>query len=362
MPDPIDGPDAVIRADLDRIVMAGRGDLDGLAGASLLLTGATGFLGRSLVESVICFNEVSAGPACVMTLPTRRPDLLRSRYDAQVATGEVVVVEWGEGHALDLPARGWDYVIHGAATTDPAQFREDPVASLRDTVGMATSVAAVLKGSAARRVVLISSGAVYGDQPPGLRAIPETYERGVDPAPPATSYAEAKRVSERIFRETGLDQRIARVFSVVGPYQDLAAGFAVPDLIRQAAGDGVLRLASDGRARRSFCYATDLSVILFKLLLGEPRHTVYNVGCREGTASIAEVAHTIAEIFGGLEVDVSTSAGPQLDYVPDLDRLYAEYIPTVGLREGLLRACHSLYARGLIDRKPAVELELEAPG
>jgi dTDP-glucose 4,6-dehydratase len=357
MPDLVDGPDGVIRADLDRIVETCRGELDGLAGSSLLLTGGTGFLGRSLVESVLRFNEVSPGPPCVMTLPTRRPDLLRSRYGEQVEAGEVVVVEWAEGHAIDPPEHGWDYVIHGAATTDPARFREDPVASLRDTVGMAASIAEVARTSGAKRVVLISSGAVYGDQRTDVAAIPETYVAGPMPATPARTYAEAKRLSEMFFGITGLDLGVARVFSVVGPYQDLAAAFAVPDLIRQAAGDGVLRLTSDGQARRSFCYTTDLSAILFKLLLGEPRHTVYNVGCREGTASIAEVAHTIAEIFGGLEVQVSAHAGAQLDYVPDLDRLYEEFVPAVGLREGLLRTCHSLYARGLIGREPAAALE-----
>jgi UDP-glucuronate decarboxylase len=357
MPDPLDGPDAVIRADLDRIVESSRAELAAFSGASLLLTGATGFLGRYLVESVVRFNEVSPGPACVVTLPTRRPDLLRSRYPEQVAAGEIVVVEWGDGSAIDPPDQGWDYVIHGAATTDPARFREDPVASLRETVGMAASVAEVAKTSGASRVALISSGAVYGDQPQGLPAIPETYVAGPMPAVPARAYAEAKRLSEMFFGITGLDLAVARVFSVVGPYQDLSASFAVPDLIRQAAGDGILRLTSDGQARRSFCYTTDLSVILFKLLLGEPHHTVYNVGCREGTASIAEVAHVIAEIFGGLEVQVSAGAGSPLDYVPALERLYEEYVPVVGLREGLLRTCHSLYARGLIGRKPTVELE-----
>jgi nucleoside-diphosphate-sugar epimerase len=356
MSGPPDGPDEVIRDDLDRIVATCRGELGGLAGSSLLLTGASGFVGRSLVESVLRFNEVSGRPPCVVTLPSRRQDLLRSRYPEQVANGDVVLVGWGEGYAIDLPGRRWDYIIHGAATTDPARFREDPDASLRDTIGMAKSIVDIAVASGAKRVVLISSGAVYGDQPADVPALPETYQGGSDPSPPSANYAAAKRASERFFRATGLDQRVARVFSLTGPYQDLASSFAVPDLIRQAADAGVLRLTTDGRARRSFCYATDLSAILFKLLLGEPRHEVYNVGCRAGTASIAEVAEAIADIFGGLEVQRSSAPGSQRDYVPQLDRLYEEYIPTVGLREGLLRTCHSLYARGLIGRKPALEL------
>ena len=130
----------------------------------------------------------------------------------------------------------------------------------------------------------------------------------------------------------------------------------MPDLIRQAAEGGAITLTGDGSARRSFCYATDLAAILLWLLLGEPRHDVYNVGSRDGTASIAEVAQTIAALFGGLEVRTSAESGSGRDYVPNLDRLYEEFVPAVGLREGLLRTCHSMFARGVIGRRPAVEL------
>ena len=44
-------------------------------------------------------------------------------------------------------------------------------------------------------------------------------------------------------------------------------------------------------------------------------------------------------------------------YVPQLDRMYEFYRPHTGLREGLLRSCHSLYNRGLIGRKPVIGLE-----
>jgi dTDP-glucose 4,6-dehydratase len=355
MSQPLDGPDVVIRDDLDRIVRTVRGDLGRLSATSLLLTGATGFIGRCLVETVIRFNEVSGRPPAVVILPTRRPQVLRARYAEQVISGEVEVVPWGPGDELELPGRRPDLVIHGAATTDPIRFGEDPSGSLRDTIAMADSVGNVATASAVQRVVLISSGAVYGDQPADLLEIPETYQGGYAVAGGA-SYAEAKRESERRFRDTDLDVRIARVFSVIGPYQDLGSGFAVPNLIRQAADDGVLALTSDGRARRSFCYATDLSAILFWLLLGDPRHNVYNVGSREGTTSIAEVAGAIAEMFGGLEVRRPATAISGRDYVPNVDRLYEEYVPTVGLRDGLLRTCHSLFARGLIGRRPAVEL------
>ena len=156
--------------------------------------------------------------------------------------------------------------------------------------------------------------------------------------------------------------RIARLFSLTGPYQDLASSFAVPDLLRQADRDGVVLLAGDGSAERSYCYATDLSIFLFKLLLGDPEYDAYNVGNRDATATTGEVAELISAIFGGLEVRRTMDAPAPLArrYVPQLDRMDEIWAPRVGLREGLLRVCHSLYNRGVITRKPVIPMEAVA--
>lgn len=347
----LDVPDRVIREDLDDIVGAGTDAMRKLSGSSLLLTGGSGFIARYLVESVIRFNEVSGAAPCVLTLPSRRPDLLKSRYRRQVDANEVVVVEWPDGQVNSLEGSRWDYVVHGAATTDPARIAQDPGRAFRESIGMTASIVDVAKTSDARRILLISSGAVYGDQPAYLREIPETFPGAPDISALNAAYGEAKRASELLVRLSGLDYRVARVFSLIGPYQDLGASFAVPDLIRQAEKNACLQLTG-GSARRSFCYATDLTVFLFSLLLGATGHDTYNVGNRQGTASVAEVADVIADIFGGLEVQRIPSSEPERNYVPDLDRMYGVYAPRVGLREALTRTCQSLYARGQISRPP----------
>jgi dTDP-glucose 4,6-dehydratase len=275
-----------------------------------------------------------------------------SRYRRQVDAKEVVVIDWTGLRASDLAGRRWDYVVHGAATADPVRVAQDPEGTFRDAIGMTASIVDVAKSSAASRIVLISSGAVYGHPPAGMAEIPETFGGVPDILTPTSAYGEAKRVSERLFRQSGLDHRIARVFSVIGPYQDLGSSFAVPDLILQAANSGVLQLTGDGSARRSYCYATDLTVFLVNLLVGDLRHDVYNVGCRRGTGSVAEVADEIAAIFGGLEVRRGMAAESHRNYVPQLDRMYEVYAPRVGLREALTRTCDSLYTRSLIGLRP----------
>ena len=354
-------PDRVIHEDLDDIVGACADAMRKLSGSSLLLTGGSGFIARYLVEGIIRFNEISGAAPCVLTLPSRNPEVLMSRYRGQVDAKEIVVVDWTDLRAGDLAGRRWDYVVHGAATADPVSVAQDPEGSSRDAVGMTATIVEVARASAARRIVLISSGAVYGDQPGDMAEIPETFVGRPDVSAPLAAYGESKRASELLFRSSGLDHRIARVFSAIGPYQDLGSSFAVPDLILQASNRGFLQLTSDGSARRSYCYATDLTAFLVNLLVGDLRHDVYNVGCREGTASVGEVADVIAAIFGGLEVRRSPAAEPQRAYVPKLDRMYEVHAPRVGLREALLRTCHSLYARGLIGRRPVAGIGSPRP-
>jgi dTDP-glucose 4,6-dehydratase len=349
----LERPDHVIREDLDNVIAACGGAMRKLSGTSLLITGGSGFVARYLVESVIRFNELSDAAPCILTLTSRHPELLVSRYQQQVQANEVVVVAWSEASADDLAGRRWDYVVHAAATADPVQVAHDPGGTMRAAIGMAASIVDVAKSSDAKRIVLISSGAVYGDQPDNLAEIPETFRGAPNLSASSAAYGEAKRASELLFRLSGLDYRVARVFSLIGPYQDLRSSFAVPDLIRQAQNGALLQLTGDGSTRRSYCYATDLTIFLLNLLLGDVRHDVYNVGCRQATASLAEVAQVIADIFGGLEVRRGSVAESQRNYVPYLDRMYEVYSPRVGLREALTRTCHSLYARGLIGRAPS---------
>ena len=354
--------DPIIDRDLEVVCRASGLELRRLAGTSLLITGATGFVGRYMVESVLRFNQSASSRTCVLTLPTRHPEVLNARYAARIASGEIQIRTWGDRFAVAPDWGRWDFIIHAASPADPRPIRMDPDASLRDMLSLSESVAAAAKASGSQRLLFVSSGATYGDQPTHMAEIPETYRGGPDLLTSASAYGEGKRASEMLLRVSGVDLRIARLFSLAGPYQDVASSFAVPDLIRQADRDGVLLLSGDGSAERSYCYATDLSVFMFKLLLGDPEYDVYNVGNRNATATTGEVAELISAIFGGLEVRRTMDAPAPLArrYVPQLDRMHEIWAPRVGLREGLLRVCHSLYNRGVITRRPVIPMEAVA--
>ncbi|MCJ7813274.1 NAD-dependent epimerase/dehydratase family protein, partial [bacterium] len=175
--------------------------------------------------------------------------------------------------------------------------------------------------------LFISSGAVYGVQPPDLERIPENYLGAPDVTKIRSAYGEAKRYAEMLctlyHQRYGLPIHIARPFTFVGPYQDLNAGFAITDFMRDGLQGGPLTIQGDGTTVRSYCYAADLTAMLWKILLQSPVGRVYNVGSDE-SISILELANKVID-FLDTSVEVIVMSKPNMKskparYVPDINR------------------------------------------
>jgi nucleoside-diphosphate-sugar epimerase len=182
---------------------------------------------------------------------------------------------------------------------------------------------------------LTSSGAVYGKQPPDLTRVSEDFTGGPDPLDPNSAYAEGKRTAELLCalaaKNTGLQAKIARCFTFVGPYMKLDAHFAIGNFIRDQLQEASICVSGDGTPVRSYMYASDLMIWLWTILFrGESCHA-YNVGSEE-EVSIAELAREVAG-FGsaGKPVHVfgmASEGAPVARYVPNTARAQRE----LGLR------------------------------
>jgi dTDP-glucose 4,6-dehydratase len=173
----------------------------------------------------------------------------------------------------------------------------------------------------AKRFLFVSSGAVYGMQPPEMTHIPGTYLGSPDPMDPNSAYGEGKRVGELLcaiaHQENGLEATIARCFAFVGPHLPLDAHFAIGNFIRDAIKGGPIKV-KDGTPYRSYLYAADLAIWLWTILFkGEACHP-YNVGSDQQVA-IVQLAETVASTLGE-SVRAST-----LNFKPALSR----YVPNI---------------------------------
>jgi dTDP-glucose 4,6-dehydratase len=333
--------------DLDHVVDAVGPRWERLRGQSLLLTGGTGFIGKWLLATLLHANRRLGLSTRVVAL-SRRPEVFLQDFPE---LREVAEIEWLTGDVRDLTpeaARDCAFAIHAAAdvvvSNAPAEILDTC------TLGTRRVLDAMMPGTAPRRVLLLSSGAVYGRTPPEVAAIPEDWPGAPDPLAPTSAYGEGKRVSELLCAmatatRPGFEVAIARCFAFVGPHLPLDKHFAIGNFIGAVLrGDDII-IQGDGTPLRSYLYAADLAHWLWTMLFDAPSGRAYNVGGAE-SLSIGELAHRVNRALGGAS-KVRIAQTPRPDsvpqaYVPSIGRIAAELglKPAVDLDDAILRTAH----------------------
>jgi nucleoside-diphosphate-sugar epimerase len=305
-----------------------------LAQARLLVTGGTGFVGSWLLESLCAANQ-RLGLGAEAVVLTRDPEAFAHARPHLTSAPGITLLS-GDARTFDSQGRSFSHVIHGATSADAVLNLERPL-DMIDTIVRGTSNTLERAARAgATTVLLLSSGAVYGRQPPGLERIAEHFPGAPDQLEPRQAYAEGKRLAELLgavyARDAGMEVKIARLFAFVGPYLPLDRHFAIGNFIRDRIAGGPIAISGDGAPHRSYLYAADLAIWLWTILLRGASARPYNVGS-ERAVSIAEVADIVARATRPAVV-VTVATAPRADlpperYVPDTTRARCE----LGLKE-----------------------------
>jgi dTDP-glucose 4,6-dehydratase len=297
-------------ADLDHVFAHTATLWEALRGERVFITGGTGFFGRWLVGTFVHANRMLDLGASITVL-TRDPARVRAEVPALAADQSVVLMR-GDVRELEPDGERYACVIHAATESSRIADPDDHL-QMFDTVVLGTRRAFDFAVAArARRALLVSTGAVYGAQPPEMPLVDEDYRGAPDVADPRSAYAEGKRSGEvmaSIFAARGLGVSSARCFAFVGPHLPLDRHFAVGNFVRDALAGGPIRLKGDGSAVRSYLYAADLAIWLWTIALRGAPGRPYNVGA-ERAVSIADLAEIVAEAVGtGCRVE-RPSVGP----------------------------------------------------
>jgi dTDP-glucose 4,6-dehydratase len=310
----------------------------------LLLTGGTGFIGKWLLGTFLHANRKLDLSAHVVVLSRQPEAFLKEFPELRGATD----VSWLTGDVRDLSptaAGDCDFAIHAATdvvgATSPAETLDSCITGTRRVLH------AMAQGSAARRVLLLSSGAVYGRTPPEIQQIPEEWTGAPDPLAPASAYGEGKRVSELLCsiasaQRPDLDVCIARCFAFVGPHLPFDRHFAIGNFIGAAMRGQDICIQGDGTPLRSYLYTADLAHWLWVMLFEAPSGRAYNVGGTQAI-SIGDLAERVNRTLKGVgTVQIAQAPNPNASpqaYVPSVTRIATELglVPTIGLDDAILR-------------------------
>ena len=333
------------QSDLDHIFKHTQGLWEPLRDKTLFLTGGTGFVGKWLLESLIDVNR-RLNLNCKVTVLSRHPE--RFSYECpHLAGSEWVEMLCGDVSSFELAEdEKFDFIIHAATdVSDPVQASND-LAVFSANVDGTRRVLDLAVHSKSKAVLLTSSGAVYGVQPPELKGLSESSPCQYDFSEMLSAYAMGKCTSEwlaRVYsREFSVPCKIARCFAFVGPYLPLDKHFAIGNFMRDILRGREIKILGDGTPYRSYLYAADLAIWLWTILLKGEVGEAYNVGS-DDSISIEALAHRVVELSAS-KVSVNVLQKPKEHalssrYIPDISkaRKGLDLDVYIGLDDSILR-------------------------
>ncbi len=295
----------------------------------VLITGGAGFIGAALANRLVSLghhvrvlDDLSAGD----------PAQLDSR------------VIFTRGDVRDIPKlwslmQGVDCVYHLAARVSVPESILFPREYNDVNVGGTVSVMEAIRTVGVKRVILASSGTVYGEQP--NQPLRET----MAPNPPAP-YAVTKIASEYYLFTLGalygVETVALRIFNAYGPGQPLPVSYppVIPQFLRQILGGGSVVIHGNGTQTRDFVYIDDVVQALVAAAKAPADGQIINVGSGQET-SINDLVATLEKVTGkSAHVLYNPQAsGGVSRMVADLTRArkLLGYKPRVSLEEGIRR-------------------------
>ena len=252
-----------------------------------LVTGAAGFIGSHLAESLLRLGQPVLGLDNFATGKRDNLELLAA------AAGEARMRNFrfieGDIRSLDAcraACAGVEVILHQAALGSVPRSIEDPIATHAANVSGFLNMLVAARDAGVKRFVYASSSAVYGDHP----VLPKCEERIGAAASP---YGLSKHVDELyagVFsRCYGFAAIGLRYFNVFGPRQDPESVYAavIPAWIGALLRNQTAYVNGDGRQARDFCYIDN--VVQANLLAAtvedpEALDQAYNVALGEQTS------------------------------------------------------------------------------
>ncbi|MFA7317964.1 MAG: NAD-dependent epimerase/dehydratase family protein [Sulfuricella sp.] len=314
--------------DLNNILDRGRALWPALKGARVFITGGTGFIGTWLLESFVWLNDqLNLGMSAVVL--TRNAEAFKDKVP-HVASHPSITLLTGDIRTFAFPEGKFSFVIHGATDASAKLNAEDPI-RMFDTIVEGTRRTLDFAAQAgAKNFLFLSSGAIYGDQPPHISHWSESDPNGPDCTNAGSAYAEGKRAAEMLCtlyaKQHGIEAKLARCFAFAGPYLPIDSHFAIGNFIRDAMAKKPIQISGDGTPYRSYLYAADLTLWLWTILLRGQTARPYNVGASQAI-SIAELAALVNTTLGGNGMHIMQQAQPGAipkRYVPSTQRAETE--------------------------------------
>lgn len=272
-------------------------DMSVFDGKTILVTGATGLIGKLCVKS-----------------------LLNSGYNTQVIAlvrdEEKAKNIFGESKRLTYlvqdinqrinTTRRVDYIIHAASTTSSKDFVEKPVETIYTAINGSRNILEFAKNKRLEGMVYLSSLEIYGvNEKENIKEEDYGY---IDILNPRSSYSESKKMVETMCisygTEYGVPVKIARLAQTFGAGVSISDNRVFAQFAKAIINKENIILHTKGETKRNYCYTTDAVRSIFTILTKGENNNAYNVANENSYCSISEMAHLLENEYTKVEYKI----------------------------------------------------------
>lgn len=295
----------IIKEDLESIFNS-RNNFNELRDSKILISGAAGMVVSYSVMFLIYLNEkynfnvqIYAG--------------IRNKDKAIMRYGQYVERNYFHLYSSDVSEpvsinEDIDYVIHAASLASPQFYGSNPVETMLPNIIGTNELLKFAAKHKVKKFIFFSSGAVYGTVKSG-ETITEDCVGDFDFLAAGSVYGESKRCGEALclayFREYGVPVNIIRINHTYGPTLDLKNDKrAFAEFVKNIIDNQNIELKSAGLEKRAFCYLSDATEIILKILLEGFSGECYNLVNEEQFVSIKELAEILVGLYPEKELKV----------------------------------------------------------
>jgi len=252
-----------------------------------LVTGAAGFIGSNLVESLLKLGQQVTGLDNFATGHQHNLDQVHEAVGSEAWSRFSFI----EGDIRDLATcqqacAGMDYVLHEAALGSVSRSLDDPLLSHGTNVTGFLNMLVAARDAKVKRFVYAASSSTYGDHP----ALPKVEDRIGRPLSPYAVTKYANELYADVFsRSYDMETIGLRYFNVFGPRQDPNGAYAavIPQWVSALIENRPLFINGDGETSRDFCFIDNVvQANLLAAMADKPEavNQVYNVALSERTS------------------------------------------------------------------------------
>lgn len=269
-----------------------------LKNKSFLISGATGMIGKCLIDIIMYKNE-NDNLNCTIIALGRNKEKASNRLGEYFNNNNFKFIESDINKSIDVEDEKIDYILHAASSTHPLQYSGDPIGTITANVMGTYNLLELGAQKNIDRFLFASSVEIYGENRGDIDKFDENYLGYINCNTLRAGYPESKRTGETLcqafIKQKNMDVVIARLSRVFGPTMLMSDSKASSQFIKNGINEEDIVLKSEGLQNYSYSYVFDAVMGLLICLTKGKCGEAYNIADDKFDIKLKDFAKACAD-------------------------------------------------------------------